>query len=77
MRHIFTARIYKQGINPCVDVPPEVSTALGERGPIPVQGRLNGYPIRATLMPKGEGLYRLYIMPSPSSSPPSPPPPRQ
>jgi hypothetical protein len=66
MRRVFSARIYKEGINPCVDVPPEIITALrdpqrGERGPIPVQGSLNGHPSRATLMPTKGGMYRLYI----------------
>lgn len=57
----FTARIYKQGINPCVDGPAEVSQAFGRRGHIPVTGTLNGHPITATLVSKGGGQHRLYI----------------
>jgi len=57
----FTATIYKVGINPLVDVPAEVSRAFGIRGYVPVRGRLNGAPIRATLVPSGGGRHRLYI----------------
>lgn len=35
----FSAKIYKTGINPCVDVPKLVSKALGEKGYIPVKGK--------------------------------------
>jgi hypothetical protein len=57
----FSATIYKLGINPCVDVPVEVSRAFGRRGNVPVTGSLNGQPIRANLVPKGEGTHRLYL----------------
>lgn len=57
----FSARIYKIGINPYVDVPYEVSIAFSKRGYIPVAGSLNGYPIRATLVPAGKGRHRLFI----------------
>jgi hypothetical protein len=61
MSQRFSARIYKLGINPCVDVPARVSQAFGERGYVPVKGTLNGHPIRATLVPKGAGRHRLFI----------------
>lgn len=61
MRQDFSAIIYKLGINPCVDVPPRVSQAFGKRGYVPVSGTLNSEPIRATLVPKGEGRHRLFI----------------
>ena len=57
----FKATIYKVGINPCVEVPKRVSTALAKKGNIPVVGRLNGFPIRATLVSLGNGRHRLYI----------------
>jgi hypothetical protein len=57
----FSARIYMLGINPCVDVPLKISRAFGKRGYVPVEGTLNGQPIRATLVPKGGGYHRLYL----------------
>ncbi len=61
MSQRFSAKIYKQGINPCVDIPQELSTAFGTRGYVPVKGTLNGHPILATLVPKGGGRHRLFI----------------
>jgi len=61
MSEKFTARVYKLGINPCVDVPREVSQAFAKRGYIPVHGTLNGFPIRATLVPMGDGRHRLFL----------------
>jgi hypothetical protein len=57
----FSAPIGKEWINPCVEVPEAVSLALGGRGFIPVAGTLNGFPIRATLVPLGQGRHRLFI----------------
>lgn len=59
--HQFTATVYKLGINPCVDVPRRISDAFGRHGYVPVEGTLNGQPIRATLVPKGGGRHRLYL----------------
>ncbi len=61
MAEHFSARVYKLGINPCVDVPGEVSQAFAKRGYIPVRGALNGSPIRATLVPMGGGRHRLFL----------------
>jgi len=61
MVHSFTAEVYKQGINPCVDVPEDVSRAFELRGYVPVQGTLNEQPIRATLVPTGGGRHRLFL----------------
>jgi Bacteriocin-protection, YdeI or OmpD-Associated/Domain of unknown function (DUF1905) len=57
----FTARIYKLGINPCVDVPAEAARFFERRGFVPIVGLVNGKPYRATLVPRGDGLHRLYL----------------
>jgi bacteriocin resistance YdeI/OmpD-like protein/uncharacterized protein DUF1905 len=57
----FTARIYKLGINPCVDVPEEAAHFFKRRGFVPVVGLVNGKTYRATLVPRGNGLHRLYL----------------
>jgi hypothetical protein len=57
----FSATIYKVGVNPYVEVPENVSKCLKKTGYIPVTGTLNGFPIRATLVPVGNGRHRLYI----------------
>lgn len=61
MKQTFSAKIYKLGINPCVDVPEHVSQAFERKGYVPVKGKLNDEPIRATLVPIGEGRHRLFI----------------
>jgi hypothetical protein len=66
----FTARVYKVGINPCVDAPPEAGRIFERRGFIPIAGLVNGESYRATLVPRGGGRHRLYlngeIMPMPA-----------
>jgi hypothetical protein len=59
----FSATIYKIGINPVVDPPDGVMTAIfaaaGRRkGPIPVRGRLNGAEFVQTLV-RYRGAWRL------------------
>jgi hypothetical protein len=49
----FTARIYKVGINPCVDAPSEAGKIFQRRGFIPVAGSVNRESYRATLVPQG------------------------
>ena len=61
----FSATIYKLGINPVVDPPEHVLTAVFEqagrvKGPIAVRGELNGTAFRQTLV-KYSGAWRLYI----------------
>jgi Bacteriocin-protection, YdeI or OmpD-Associated/Domain of unknown function (DUF1905) len=63
---IFSARIYKQWIMRCVDVPRNVSKLLrdvvGEnKTHIPVHGQVEGLPLKSTLSPRGAGCYRLHI----------------
>lgn len=57
----FTARIYKLGINPCVDVPAEAANFFKRRGFVPIVGLVDGKTYRATLVPRGQGLHRLYL----------------
>jgi hypothetical protein len=64
--HIFSARIYKQWIMRCVDVPRSISKALlreiGENAMhIPVHGQAGGRPLKTTLSPAGNGAYRLHL----------------
>ena len=58
---MFATVVNKVGINPCVEVPEEISRAFRRRGHVPVRGQLNGRPIKATLVPVGGGRHRLYI----------------
>lgn len=61
----FSGEIYKIGINPVVDPPDVVLTALFEaagrsKGPLPVCGKLSGAEFIQTLVKYG-GKWRLYI----------------
>jgi|SRR6185436_3990923 len=61
----FTARIFKIGINPYVKVPLPVLKELffnagKSKGPIPVNGKLNGKKFIQTLV-KYQGIWRLYL----------------
>jgi hypothetical protein len=57
----FRAKILISGINPYVDIPPEVSREFGKRGNVHIKGSLNELPVRGTLVPVGGGRHRLYI----------------
>ena len=57
----FRAKIYKVGINRCVDVPQRISRALGQDKDVPVNGYVEDVEIRSTLVPRGGGKYRLFI----------------
>jgi hypothetical protein len=59
--HSFTATIHRLGILYCVDVPCEVSRALGGAKYIPVAGTVNEAPFRALLVPRGDGCHRLFL----------------
>jgi len=60
--HVFSAKIYKVGIIRFVDVPAEVSQAIGDRAThVPVMGEVEGVPLRSTLVSRGKGCYRLAI----------------
>jgi len=57
----FSAKIFKVGVNPYVEVPENVSRCLKKTGYIPVTGTINDFPIQATLVPVRNGRHRLYI----------------
>lgn len=59
--HLFSARIYKIWLVRFVDVPPDVSKKLGPENAVPVIGTADGVPLRSTLVPRGNGAYRLAI----------------
>jgi hypothetical protein len=61
IQYRFVATLYKVGINRCVDVPEEVSRALGSKGYIPVLARAQGLVTRTTLVPAGNGRHRLFV----------------
>lgn len=60
-----TGKIYKLGINPCIDVPKEIVEKLYKdsgktNGPIQVRGTLNGEKFEQTIV-KYQGRWRLYL----------------
>ena len=59
-RH-FRAELYAVGVNRCVDVPREVSEAIGAETHIRVKGRVGGETYRSNLAPRGGGKHRLFV----------------
>jgi hypothetical protein len=59
--HSFRAEIYTVSINRCVDVPPEVSEALGGQTHIQVKGTVCRKVFSSNLAPRGDGAHRLFI----------------
>jgi hypothetical protein len=60
--HVFSAKIYKVGIIRFVDVPANVSRAIGQGAPnVAVTGEVERVPVRTTLVPRGAGLHRMAI----------------
>ena len=63
--YAFSAKIFKIGINPYVLVPAAILKDLfkdagKDKGPIPIQGSINGHPFTQTLV-KYSGKWRLYL----------------
>ena len=59
---VFSAKIYKVGIIRYVDVPVDVSRAIGRGAThVPVVGEVDGVPLRTTMTSRGKGCYRLAI----------------
>ena len=62
MGDTFEAKIYKDGINACVDVPGSITSKLTkEKGFIYVKGTVNGFSFFKSLVPVKDGPYRLFI----------------
>ena len=62
MKFSFKAKIYKVGINPCVEVPARITkTMTAIKGYIPVKGIIETHSFEQTLCPIKNDLYRLYI----------------
>lgn len=57
----FSGVLYRIVHNRCVDVPPDVTKAVGSTGRIPVRAEVLGDSFESTLVPRGSGLHRLFI----------------
>ncbi len=58
----FGAKIYKIGINSCVDVPSEITNQMKPtNGYIKVKGKINGFAFNKNLVPVKENPYRLFV----------------
>jgi hypothetical protein len=62
MKFRFSAKIYKVGINPCVDVPSRITKRMTPvKGYIPVKGKIFKHEFTQTLVPVKDSEYRLYV----------------
>jgi hypothetical protein len=62
MKFFFRAKIYKVGINWCVDVPVRVTKEMiPEKGYIKVKGQINGFDFSKNLVPIKNEPYRLFV----------------
>lgn len=62
MKHSFKARIYKTGINWCVDVPSKIIKQLtADKGRFHIKGQINGFDFIKTLVPVKGRPYRLFV----------------
>jgi len=62
MKFAFRAKIYKVGINLCVDVPRRITDQMMPvRGYVPVKGQIRGHSFEQTLVPVKNKPYRLYV----------------
>ena len=57
----FRARLYAVGVNRCIDVPQEVSHALGGQTHIRVRGVIGSEEFRSHIAPRGRGKHRLFV----------------
>jgi hypothetical protein len=58
----FKAKIYKTGINWCVDLPAKITQRMtSEKGRIKIKGQINGFDFTKTLMPVKNGPHRLFV----------------
>jgi len=62
MKFQFKAKIYKTGINWCVDVPLRISKKMiPEKGYIKIKGQINNYDFTKSLVPVKNKQYRLFV----------------
>jgi hypothetical protein len=62
MKYTFKARIYKTGINWCVDVPERITLKLqATKGYIRIKGTINGAVFAKSLVPVKSAPYRLFV----------------
>lgn len=61
MKYSFDGIIYNIGINRCIDVPKKISESLGNKQYIPVILEYDEFSKQTTLMPKGNGLHRVFL----------------
>ncbi len=62
MRSPFNAKIYKTGINWCVDVPLRITKSMKpEKGYIFIKGKINNYGFTKSLVPVKNKPYRLFV----------------
>ena len=59
--HRFRVKLYAIGVNRCVDIPREVTDALGGGTHIRVKGTIGGETFRSNLAPRGGGKHRLFV----------------
>ena len=59
--HRIRVKLYAVGVNRCVDIPPEVSEALGGETHIRVKGKVGDETFRSNLAPRGGGKHRLFV----------------
>jgi hypothetical protein len=60
--HVFSGKIYKVGLIRYVDVPADISRALGNgTAHVPVRGEVEGVGARTTLVSRGRGCYRMAL----------------
>ena len=58
----FKAKIYKVGINPCVEVPASITRRMkAHQGYIRIKGKIKNHPFQQTLVPVRNKGYRLYV----------------
>lgn len=61
-KYTFNAKIYKTGINWCVDVPVEITDQLiCKKGKIDIKGEINGFSFIKTLIPVKNNPFRLFV----------------
>jgi Bacteriocin-protection, YdeI or OmpD-Associated/Domain of unknown function (DUF1905) len=60
--HVFSGKVYKLGIIRYVDVPTDLSRAIGNGAtPVAVRGDVEGVPLQTTLVSRGRGCYRVAL----------------